>query len=93
MAARDAAVELGAQRPVAVPGVARVLDELAGPHALLEFVLGEEVVRDALHLPRPGSPRRGRDGELERGDALQQRPDQGALADPGGAGDHEDPRH
>jgi hypothetical protein len=67
-----------------------VLDEVAGLHAAVELLVAEEVVGDALGLPRPRPPRGGGDRQLELGDALEQRADQRPLADPGGAGDDED---
>src|SRR5207245_1768207 len=85
----DAALELGAQRPVAIARVRRVLDEVARGDAVLELARGEEVIRDPVPLARPRWPGRRRDRQLERRDPVEQRPDQGALADAGGAGDHE----
>src|SRR5215218_7935475 len=63
-------LELVAEGSVAPAGVAGVLDEVAAVHARLELVVGEEVVVDAVLLPRPGSARRRRNGELELGHAL-----------------------
>jgi hypothetical protein len=85
------ALELLAQRAVAAAGVLGPLDELAGGDALLELLLGEEVVVDALRLPRPRLARGGRDAQGELGQPLAQQPDERALADPRGAGDDEDP--
>ena len=49
-----ALVELGAQRPVPAAGVARVLDERRRPATRRSnSVVGEEVVVDAVLLPRP----------------------------------------
>src|SRR6476661_6441710 len=65
-----ALLELGAEGSVAAAGVARVLDEVARVDAAGELVLTEEVVGDAVLLPRSGTARGGRHGELELGDAL-----------------------
>ena len=87
--ARDAPVELGAQRPVAPARVAGVLDELAGRRARSNSA-SEEVVVDAVLLARPRVARGGRHRQLELRDPLEQAADQRALADPRGSGDDED---
>jgi hypothetical protein len=51
-ARRGAPLELRAQRAVAAARVRRVLDELPGAHARVELLVGEEVVVDAVALPR-----------------------------------------
>src|SRR5689334_23398832 len=89
-AVAGAPLELRAQGAVAPARVARVLDEVAGLDAAGELAVVEEVVGDAVLLPRPRRASGRRDGELELWDALEQRPDERALADPGGAGDHDD---
>ena len=71
---------LGAQRPVAVPVHVGPLQELAGRHAAVELVFGEEVVGGALHLALPGCPRSGRDRQAQARLLLAQTRDQGALA-------------
>ena len=53
----------------------------------------EEVVVDPVRLPQPRLTRRRRDGQLELGNAVEQRADQRSLADPRRPGDDEDPRH
>ena len=58
-----------------------------------ELRVVEEVVVDALALPRARRARRGRDAELELGHPLAQEPDERALADARGPGDDEDLRH
>ena len=83
------ALELRAQRAVAVAGVLGVLDEVAGRDAVVELLGREEVVVDAVLLARPRRARRRRDRQLERRDAVEQRPDQRPLADSGRARDHE----
>ena len=72
-AAGAALLELVAQRSVAAAGVAGVLDEVARVRRVLELVVGEEVVVDAVGLP--GARRRvvAETDELELGHALAQR--------------------
>src|SRR5205085_9165272 len=83
----------GAKRPILVPRVAGVLDELARGHPAVELLLVEEVVVDAVALAGPRGARGGRHRQLQPGDALHQSADERALADPRGAGDHEDVPH
>jgi hypothetical protein len=90
--ARRVALELLAQRPVAVAGVLGPLDELAGGDPPVELLLGEEPVVLALSLARPRVARGRRDAQRQLGDPLAQQPDQRALADAGGPGDDEDAR-
>ena len=87
---RGALLELGAQRAVAAAGVLGVLEEVALDDAAVELGVVEEVVVRAVLLPRARRARGRGDGELELGHALEQRADERALADPGGAGDDED---
>ena len=93
-ARRGAPLELRAQRPVAAPGVRRVLDELAGVArgARTPRRRGSGSRRRRAR-PARGGARRGRDAQLELGQPLAQRPDQRALAHPRRAGDDEDLRH
>ena len=84
------ALQLAAQRAVAVAGVDGVLDELAGGHAAIEVLLAEEVVVDPVDLPRARVARGGRDGQLEAGNPLQERLYERSLADAGGPRDDED---
>ena len=86
-AAAPAPLELRPQRAVAVAGVARVLDELAGGEPAVEVLFGEEVVGDPVLLAAAGRAGGRGDRERELGVALAQRSDEGALANPGGAGD------
>jgi hypothetical protein len=67
-----------------------VLEEVALEHAPVELGLGQEVVVDAVLLARARRARGGRHRQLQLGHPLQQRPDQGPLADAGGTRDHED---
>ena len=80
----DATLELGAQRPVAAPGVVGVLDELARRDQLVELLAAEEVVVDAVALARARRAGGGRHRQLELRHALAQAADQRALADPRG---------
>jgi hypothetical protein len=86
------ALELVAQRPVALARVLRPLDELAGGDPPVELLLGQEPVVLALGLARARVARRGRDAQRQLGDPLAQQPDQRALADAGRPGDDEDAR-
>ena len=79
------ALQLGAQRAVAVAGVDGVLHELAGGHAAIEVVLAEEVVVDPVHLARPRVARGRRDRQLEPGNPLQEPLYERSLADAGRA--------
>ena len=88
-----AALELGAKRPVAPPGVVGVLDELSCGHAAVELVVAEEVVVDAVALSRTGTARGGRDRQLEAGNPLHQPADQRPLAHSGRPRDDEHARH
>ena len=63
--ARRRAVELGAQRPVAAPGVVGVLDELARGDAPVELLAREEVVVDAVALAGARRARGRRDRQLQ----------------------------
>ena len=67
-----------------------MLEEVALDHPAVELDVVEEVVVHAVLLARARRARGRGDGELELGHALEQRADERALADPGGAGDHED---
>jgi hypothetical protein len=58
------ALQLAAQRAVAVAGIDRVLDELPGGHAAIEVLLAEEVVVDPIHLAWARVAGGGRDGQL-----------------------------
>ena len=69
------------QRPL-VPTAAIVL---AAVEAAYEVVASEELVPDGVLVTRPRRAGGGRDRQLELGDALEQRPDQRALADPEGS--------
>ena len=73
-----------------VAAVGGELEEIVGVAALLELLLGEEVVIAAVALPLARLPGRRGDRELQVGDAFEQLLDQRSLADPGGAGDDED---
>ena len=64
-AAAGAPLELRAQRAVAMSGVGRVLEELAERQPAVEVRLGEEVVGDAVLLPRPRRARRRRHRQAE----------------------------
>jgi hypothetical protein len=55
------ALQLGAQRAVAVSGVDGVLDELAGGDPAVEVVLAEEVIVDPVDLARTRVARGRRD--------------------------------
>ena len=82
------AVDLGAERAVALPGNVRdVLEEVAARDAVRELPVREEVVVAPVLLPASLKPRRGRDGELEVGDALEERADECSLPGPGRASD------
>ena len=77
-----AALELGAQRPVAAAGVLGPLDEVARVDALRRTPRRRgSGSRRRRVSPGRGGARRGRDAELELGHALAQQPDQRALAD------------
>ena len=80
-AGAGAALELGAQRPVAAAGVGGVLDERAGGDLAIELGVAEEVVVDAVDLAGPRRARRRRDRQLELRHAREQAADQRALAD------------
>jgi hypothetical protein len=86
------ALELLAQRAVALARVLGPLDELAGADAAVELVLGEEPVVLALGLAGARVARGRRDAERQLGNALAQQADQRALADARGPGDDDDPR-
>ncbi len=90
---RSGAVELGAQRAVAVTGVFGVFDEVAAAYARVEVLGAQEVVVAAVHLPRPGGSRGGGYGEREPFHAVEEALDERALADAGGPGDDEDRRY
>ena len=68
----------------------RVLEEVSLDDATIELGVIEEVVVHAVLLPRPRLAGGGGDGELQLGHALEQVANERSLADPGGAGDHED---
>ena len=74
--ARETALDLRAQGPVAVAAVGGELEEVLFLGALLELLRGEEVVIATVLLPLPRIARRRRDRELEVRDALQQLGDQ-----------------
>ena len=86
------ALELGAQGPVAIARVLRVLDEGALPHPALELLRVEEPVVAALALARARGTRGGRHGQPEPGGALEQPADQRALPHARGTRDDEDGR-
>ena len=67
-----------------------MLEEVPLDDAAIELRVVEEVVVHAVLLPRPRIAGGGGDGELELGHALEQVANERSLADPGGAGDHED---
>ena len=73
---------------IEVPHVLRVLQELVLGDPLPEGVHVQEVVVDAVDLPRPGLPRRGGHGKIQVRPGLQQGLEHRALAHAGGAGDH-----
>ena len=84
-------LDLGAERPVPAPGdVRHALEELAGVDPARELLVGEELVVAPVDLARPLRPRRGRDGDLEAGHALEQALDQRPLPRSGRPGDDED---
>ena len=92
------ALELAAERSVAVPGVVRVLDEVAGREAGVELRVAEKVVGHTILLAGARRARCRRDRQAELRMALAQRRDQRPLTNPRGSGDHEDahlpaPRH
>ena len=68
----EAALDLPAQRAVAVAAVGGELEEVLLLDPLLELLRGEEVVVAAVYLSLARRPRRRRDRELEVGHALQQ---------------------
>src|SRR6202011_1436166 len=78
---------------VAMARVGRPFDEVAGGHAPVELLIGQEVVGAAVDLAGPRLARRRRHRQLQLGDPLHEAPDERALADPRGAGDHEHPAH
>ncbi len=81
MAGRADALELGAKRPVAMPGdVVDVLEELVGLDPREELLRGQEPVLAPVLLAGPAIARRRGDGHLELGHPLQQLPDQRSLA-------------
>src|SRR5207302_1200677 len=63
----QAALELRAQRSVAVARVCGVLDEVPGRDVRLELLVGHEVVVDAVTLAGPRLAGRGRDRQLDLG--------------------------
>src|SRR5436190_4854782 len=89
----EPALDLGAQGPVAIAAVGRVLEELARMRAGIEVLTAQEVVVAAVHLTLARLPRGRRDRELEAWDPPQELGDQRPLAHPRRPGDHEDLRH
>ena len=84
-------VDLGAQRAVAVPRDVRdPLQERALVDPARELVVGEEPVLAPVDLARASRARRGRDGDLEPWNALEQALDQRPLARARRPGDDED---
>ena len=89
---RADALELRAERAVAVPGdVDDVLEEGARLDPREELVRVEEPVLASVHLAGPAVAGRRGDGHLQLGHALQQLPDQRSLAGTGRPG-HDDDR-
>src|SRR4051812_18374932 len=79
------------RRAVAVAGVRRVLEQLAGRDHPLELAGRHEVVLDAITLTRPRGPGRDTDREPDLRMTATYDGDQAALADTGRAGqDRED---
>ena len=78
----EAALDLGAQRSVAVAAVGGELEEVLGVDPLIELGAVEEVVVAAVLLALAGVPRGCRDRHLELRDAPQQLADQRPLPDP-----------
>jgi hypothetical protein len=83
-------LDLRAQRAVAVARVDRVLEEGPLLDAAVELRVGEKPVVASVDLAAARLAGRGRDRQLEAGEALLERADQGPLADAGGTGDDED---
>ena len=79
--------------PYRLPEYVACSTKSPAPTCSLELLGRQEVVVDAVVLARPRLARRGRDRQLELGDALEQTSDQRALPHPGGPGDHEDHGH
>jgi hypothetical protein len=69
-----------------------VLEEVARLDAAAELLVGEEPVLAAVVLAGALRPGGGRDGDLELGDPLGERPDQRPLPGSRRAGDDEDRR-
>jgi hypothetical protein len=86
-------LDLGQERAVAIAGVGGVLEELTGLEPAFELLRGEEVVVAPVVLPRPRRPRRGRNRQAQARLTLEQRADEGALADARRTRDHEDGAH
>src|SRR5919108_2342601 len=68
-----------------------MLEQLPRGGQPLELLVRKEVVVDPVPLPRPGRPGGRRHRQVEVRYAIEQVPDQGALAHTGRTGDHEQP--